>query len=351
MATTGNEDVSAETGIGPFGDAPQAGTMRAIVQENYGPPDTLRLRDIDRPAAGEDGVLVRVRAASINPADLHNTKGGLLVRPSTGLRRPKKPVPGVDLAGVVEAVGPTVTDIRPGDEVFGTAPGALAEYARNWKNLVPKPAGLTFEEAAAIPVAGLTALQGLRDRGQLQPGQTVLINGASGGVGTFAVQIAKALGGEVTGVCSTRNLDLVRSIGADGVVDYTVEDFARSGRQYDLVFDLVGNRSLSDLRRAVKPNGTLVLSGGGHDRGHGARGLLHPLLLIGGGLVRSRFMSQNVAFYIAQINKPDLLALKDLVDAGKLTPVIDRTYPLSDTPEAFRYLEAGHARGKVVITI
>jgi NADPH:quinone reductase-like Zn-dependent oxidoreductase len=334
----------------PDGTRDRKSTMRAIVGDQYGPPEKLKLREIDRPVVDADRVLVHVRAASINPLDLHSIKGGLLSRPMSGLRRPKRPVPGVDVAGVVEAVGENVTTLRPGDEVFGTFGGSLAEYGLGGKNLVPKPSGLTFEQAAAIPVAGITALQGLRDKGQLQPGQTVLINGAAGGVGTFAVQIARALGGRVTGVCSTGNVEMVRSIGADQVIDYTQQDFAQSGQRYDLVFDLVGNRSLSDLRRVLKPEGTLVLSGGGHDRGHGGSGL-RPLGLIAKSLVLSRFVHQRMVAYIATIKGEDLLVLKELVEAGKLTPVIDRTYPLGETADALRYLQAGHARGKVVVTM
>jgi NADPH:quinone reductase-like Zn-dependent oxidoreductase len=325
-------------------------TMKAIVANQYGPPEKLELQEIARPTLDDDRALVRVRAASINPADLHTFKGGLIVRVSGGLWKPKRSIPGVDIAGVVEAVGANVTELRVGDEIFGTCPGTLAEYALGGKNFVSKPANISFEQAGAVGVAAITALQGLRDKGHLQPGQTVMINGASGGVGTFAVQIAKALGGHVTGVCSTRNLDLVRSIGADHVMDYTQEDFSRSGQRFDLVFDIVGNRSLSDLRRVVKPEGNLVLSGGAHDRGHGARGFTRPLRLAGMGMLLSRFVKQNIVFYIAQINKPDLLFLKELMEAGKVTPVIDHTYPLSEAPEAFRYLETGHAPAKIVIT-
>jgi NADPH:quinone reductase-like Zn-dependent oxidoreductase len=325
--------------------------MRAIVASQYGPPERLLLQEVEKPAVDPDRVLVRVLAASINPADLHTFTGALLTRPSAGLRRPKKPVPGADVAGVVEAVGENVTDFRPGDEVFGTCAGSLAEYALGGKNLVPKPSGLGFEQAAAMPIAGITALQGLRDKARLQPGQTVLINGAAGGVGTFMVQLAKAFGGEVTAVCSTRNLDLVRSLGADHVVDYTREDFARSGERYDLVVDTVGNRSLADLRRVTKPDGILMPIGGAHDRGHGARGLLRPLLTIAKVQVMSRFVSQKLVWYIAGMDKGDLLTLAELAQAGKLTPAIDRTYPLSRAPEAFRYLQTGHARAKIVITV
>lgn len=324
--------------------------MHAIAMNEYGPLERLTLQEVDRPVVDADRVLVRVRAASVNPADVHAIRGGILIRLMSGLRRPKRAVAGGDVAGVVEEVGENVTALHPGDEVFGTCEGSLAEYARGGKNLVPKPANITFEQAAAIPIAGVTALQGLRDKGQLQPGQTVLINGASGGVGPFAVQIAKAMGGHVTGVCSTRNVELVRSLGADVVVDYTKEDFAKSGQQYDLVFDLVGNRSLSDLRRVTKPEGKLILSGGAHDKGHGASGL-KPLFLMGQGLLTSRFTSQKMLFYIAKINREDLLTLKEMVEAGKVTPVVDRTYPLSEAAEALTYLETGHARAKVVVTV
>jgi NADPH:quinone reductase-like Zn-dependent oxidoreductase len=324
--------------------------MKAIINNKYGSPDDLKLQEIEKPAIGDDNVLVWVRAASVNPADLTLRGRPYFIRLMTGLRKPKRSVPGVDVAGVVEAVGENVTEFRPGDEIFGTCGGALAEYALGGKNFVPKPSNLTFEQAAAVPVAGVTALQGLRDKGEIQPGQTVLINGVAGGVGTFAVQIAKAFGAEVTGVCGTRNVDMVRSIGADHIIDYTQEDFAQSGRRYDLVFDLVGNRSLSDLRRVLKPRGILVLSGGGHDRGHGGRGLRLVVLMVQG-ILLSRFVSQKLVPFLAKIKKEDLLVLKELVEAGKVTPVIDRTYPLSAAPEAIGYLEAGHARGKVVITV
>ncbi len=328
-------------------------TMQAIIMSKYGPADVLELRAIERPSVEPDSVIVRVHAASINPADLHEMHGPLITRLSSGLRRPKKAVPGADVAGVVDAVGENVTEIRPGDEVFGTcgASGTLAQYARGYKNLVAKPANLTYEQAAAIPIAGITALQGLRDRARIEAGQTVLINGAAGGVGTFAVQIAKALGAHVTGVCSTRNVEMVRSIGADRVVDYTKEDFARSGQRWDVVFDLVGNRSLSDLRRATSRSGKLVMIGGGHDRGHGGRSLLRPLLLAVRGIVLSRFVKPETVFFIANINRDDLLVLKTLCEDGKVTPVIDRTFALSEAPEAVRYTETGHARGKVVVSM
>lgn len=322
--------------------------MQAIANSEYGPPDDLRLQEIDKPALGDDDVLVRVRAASVNPVDWHAMRGlPYLIRLVEGLRRPKQAVRGVDMAGDVEAVGKNVTQVQPGDEVYGWGhSGALAEYERaDEKTCVPKPDGLSFEQAAAIPLAACTALQALRDRGQLQPGQKVLVNGAAGGVGTFAVQIAKALGADVTGVCSTRNIDLVRSIGADRVVDYTTTDFAREEQQYDLILDLIGNRSLSDLRRALTPKGTLVVGGG--KNGNWLGPLVRPL----GALVLSRFVGQRLLPFLARLRKEDLASLNELIEAGKVTPVIDRTYPLSEAPEAIRYLETGRARGKVVITV
>jgi NADPH:quinone reductase-like Zn-dependent oxidoreductase len=321
--------------------------MKAIVYDRYGPPDVLALREVEQPAVKDDQVLVRVHATSVNPADWHIMTGTpYLARLSAGLRRPKVQIPGIDLAGRVEAVGGKVTRFRPGDEVFGTGASTFAEYAGAPEDgLAPKPANLTFEQAAAVPVAGITALQGLRDKGRLQPGQKVLIIGASGGVGTFAVQLAKAFGAEVTGVCSTRNLDRVRSLGADQVVDYTREDFARSGRRYDLVFQVAGTASPSDCRRVLTPRGTLVLCSG-----EGGGRLLGPVGRIVGALVRSRFWSQRAVMWIANTTTKDLLDLKQLIEAGTVTPVIDRRYPLAEAPEAFRYQGEGHTQGKTVIT-
>jgi NADPH:quinone reductase-like Zn-dependent oxidoreductase len=321
--------------------------MKAIINHTYGSPDVLEVQEIEKPVINDDSVLVRVCAASVNPIDLHLMRGlPYFVRLMTGLRRPKQSVLGVDVAGIVEAVGRDVTQFRPGDEVFGARDGAFADYVGGREsNFVPKPVNLTLEQAATISVAGCTALQGLRDKGQLQPGQRALINGAAGGVGTFAVQIAKSLGAHVTGVCSTRNVDMVRSIGADEVVDYTREDFTRSGQRYDLILDAVGNRSLSNLRRALSLKGTLVLVGGGGGK------LLGPFALVLRALVVSRFVGQRLLFFIAKLPTDDLVVLKELIEAGKVTPVIDRTYSLRETPEAIRYLEAGHARGKVVITV
>lgn len=322
--------------------------MKAIVNDNYGSPDELELAEVDKPALNPDGVLVRVRAASVNPYDWHLMRGlPYLVRVSEGLRRPKLAIKGVDLAGVVEAVGENVTELRPGDEVFGGSAGAFAEYAcGKEKGLAPKPAGITFEQAAAVPIAGFTALQALRDRGQLEAGQRVLVNGAAGGVGTFAVQIAKAFGAEVTGVCSTRNLELVRSLGADHVIDYTADDFTKQGRRYDLILDAVGNRSLRRLRRVLAPKGRLVLVGGGNG-GRWIAPVLGPIKAV----LLSPFVSQELKPMLATRKKEDLLTLKEMIEAGQITPVIDRTYPLTETPEAIRYLEAGHARGKVVIAV
>jgi NADPH:quinone reductase-like Zn-dependent oxidoreductase len=327
-----------------------ANPMKAIVHCEYGSPDVLKLEQVEKPVPNDNQVLVRVRAASVNPLDL-TIRGLWLIRPILGMRKPKDTRLGVDYAGTVEAVGKNVTRFKPGDEVFGARDGALAEYVCGLadRGVVLKPANMTFEQAASVPVAGITALQGLRDKGKIQPGQKVLINGASGGVGTFAVQIAKSFGTEVTGVCSTRNLDLVRSIGADHVIDYTKEDFTKTDQRYDLIFDLVGNHSFSERRRILNPNGICVMAGiggaGWHD-GFGMR-LLGEL----NAYVRSRFVSEKFITYIATLNKADLTILGDLMRSGKLTPVIDKTYKLSETPDALRYLEQGHARGKVVITV
>jgi NADPH:quinone reductase-like Zn-dependent oxidoreductase len=327
--------------------------MRAIVQDRYGSPDVLELRELDEPAVSEHEVLVRVRAAAVNAYDWHVMRGDpYLARLAIGLRRPKAPIRGRDFAGRVEAVGREVTRFKPGDEVYGdlgTADGAFADYVSAPEDQVEsKPSTLTFEQAAAAPLAGVTALMGLREVGRVQPGQRVLVNGASGGVGTFAVQLARAFGAEVTGVCSTRNLDLVRSLGADQVVDYTREDFTLEGRRQDLVLDLVGNRSLADLRRALTPGGTLVLSGGGVP---GESRLLGPLTLIIEGRMLSRFARHRLLVLTAAPSRERLAALRGLVESGEVTPVIDRTYPLREAPEAIRYVEREHARAKVVITV
>ena len=322
--------------------------MKAIVYDKYGSPDVLELKEIDKPAVGDDQVLIRVRAASVNPLDWHFMRGRpFFLRIKAGLRKPKVIRLGVDAAGTVESTGGNVRRFKPGDEVFGGCTGAFAEYAcASEKALAPKPANLTFEQAAAVPIAALSALQGLRDKGRIQAGQKVLINGAAGGVGTFAVQIAKAFGAEVTGVCSTRNVDMVRSIGADHVVDYTQEDFTRNGQRYDLILDSVGNYSLSAFRRALTAKGTLVMVGG-PDKGRWIGPMAGMLKVV----VLSRFVSQKLLPFLAKRSHEDLVFLKDLLETGKVTPVIDRRYPLSEVPQAIRYLEEGHARGKVVITI
>ncbi|MGB7593367.1 MAG: NAD(P)-dependent alcohol dehydrogenase [Terriglobia bacterium] len=321
--------------------------MKAVVYYKYGSPDVLKCEEIEKPTAGDNEVLIRVRAASVNPFDWHFMRGTpYMVRIMAGLRKPKDKRLGVDVAGQVEAVGRNVTQFKPGDEVFGACRGALAEYACTSESaLVMKPDNVTFEQAASVPIAAFTALQGLRDKGHIQPGQKVLINGAAGGVGTFAVQIAKSFGAEVTGVCSTRNVDMVRSIGADRVIDYTQEDFTKSGQRYDLFFDCVGNHSLSACRRVLNPKGIYIVVGGPGGR------WLGPLARMLKTLVLSRFVSQNLVMFLAKASKEDLTVMHELMKAGKVTPVIDKRYKLSEVPEAIRYLEEGHARGKVVITL
>ena len=322
--------------------------MKAIVQDEYGSPDALELRDIDEPAVNDNDVLVRVHAASVNFGDWATMKGmPYMFRMVFGLRRPKVKVRGRDVAGQVEAVGRAVTQFQPGDEVYAEVDqGTFAEYTCASEDLFGlKPVNLTFEQAAAVPLAAGTALQGLRDTGKVRPGQKVLINGASGGVGTFAVQIAKSFGAEVTGVCRTRNVDLVRSIGADRVIDYTKDDFTQSGLRYDLIFDLVGNHSLSDCRRALTPKGTLVLSSGKGGR------FLGPVGRLLRALVLSLFVSQRLRPLAARQSQGDLVLLKELIESGKVTPAIDRTYALSETAEAMRYFGDGHARAKIVITM
>lgn len=327
---------------------PRGERMKAVVFCEYGSPDVLRYTDVDKPVPGDDQVLVRVRAAALNPLDWHRMRGTPYIgRFAMGLRKPKSIGLGVDFAGKVEAVGKDVTRFKPGDAVFGARTGALAEYVavRADGAVVPMPAHVTFEQAAAVPVAAITALQGLRDKGKLKPGQKVLVNGASGGVGTFAVQIARSLGADVTGVCSTRNLDMVRSIGADRVVDYTKEDFTSSGQRYDLILDMVGNHSLLASRRALTPAGIYVMVGGPSGR------WIDPLPRMFDAFVLSRFVSQEMGMMLAELNQQDLAALRGLLEAGKVKPVIDRRYVLSEVPAAIRYLEEGHARGKVVITL
>jgi NADPH:quinone reductase-like Zn-dependent oxidoreductase len=322
--------------------------MKAILNCEYG-VENLQLRHIEKPTPSENEVLVHVRAASVNPVDGHTIRGGWLMRPMSGMRKPKNTRFGTDFAGVVEAVGKNVTDFKPGDEVFGAKNGAVADYicVKAERAVVMKPSNITFEQAGSVAVAGLTALQGLRDKGHIRSGQKVLINGASGGVGTFAVQIAKAFGADVTAVCSTRNIDLVKSIGADRVIDYTKEDFTKADQRYDMLYDLVGNHSFSERRRILTPNGICVLAGIG---GAG----VHPGTLgrIGRNFWNaflSNFSNQKFVFYIAKLTKDDLNVLRDLMQSGKVSPVIDRTYKIGETQAAIRYLEEGHARGKVVI--
>lgn len=326
--------------------------MKAIVYHNYGSPDVLKCEEIEKPTPGDDEVLIQVRAASVNPLDWHYVRGmPYFLRMMAGLRKPKNTRLGVDVAGKVEAVGRNVTHFKPGDEVFGAGVGAFAEYSCAHANkLALKPVNITFEQAAAVPVAGLSALQGLRDKGRVQSGQKVLIIGAAGGVGTFAVQIAKTYGADVTGVCSTRNVDMVRSIGADHVIDYTKEDFSQSGQRYDVILDNVGNRSLGDCRRVMVPKGILVSIGGGSLKENDGSliGLLAGSIPA---LVLVPFVSQKSVMFLASLNSQDLVVLKELMEAKKITPVIDRSYSLIEVPEAIRYLEEGHARGKVVITI
>jgi NADPH:quinone reductase-like Zn-dependent oxidoreductase len=320
----------------------------------YGPPDVVEVGDLEKPVPNDNEVLIKVRAASVNPLDWKMMRGGPYpVRLLLGQREPKIKRLGVDVAGVVEAVGRNVTQFKPGDAVFGTCPGAFAEYActcassRFLKSvLVMKPGNVTFEQAASAPIAALTALQGLRDKGRIQPGQKVLVNGAAGGVGTFAVQIAKSFGADATGVCSTGNVDMVRSIGADQVVDYTQEDFTKSGQRYELLFDCVGNRSLSECRRVINPKGTLVMVGA--PKNVPVSTLLAGLIEV---LVSSRFVAQKLVVFLARSNTEDLTVVGELIATGKVRPVIDRRYKLSEVPEALRYAEEGHAQGKVVITL
>lgn len=325
--------------------------MKAIVYCDYGSAEVLKFQDVEKPIPGDKQLLVRVHAASVNPLDWHYMRGTpYIVRADGGLRKPANIRLGADYAGTVEAVGKDVTAFKPGDEVFGGRTGAFAQYVTVLEDraVVLKPANLTFEQAASVPVAAITALQGLRDKGKIQAGQKVLINGASGGVGTFAVQIAKSYGAEVTGVSSTRNLDLVRSLGADQVIDYTQEDFTQGTQRYDLILDCVGNHPLLESRRVLKPHGIYVLiGGGGPNEGNWIGPLAGPIKE----LMLSPFVSQTFVMLLAELNKQDLTILSDLMQNGKLTPVIDRRYKLSETADAIRYLEAGHARGKVVLTV
>jgi NADPH:quinone reductase-like Zn-dependent oxidoreductase len=321
--------------------------LKAIVHYRYGSPDVLELAEIETPVVDDDGVLVRIHAASINAFDWHILRGHpYLVRTSAGLRRPTRHIAGVDLAGRVEAVGRNVSGFRIGDEVFGERGGAFAEYAvAPEDSLALKPADMTFEQAAAVPMAGFTALQALRDKGQVKAGQRVLVNGAAGGVGTFAVQLAKAFGAHVTGVCGTNHVDMVRAIGADEVIDYTRADFTRGERRFDLIIDIASNRPLRACRRVLAPEGVLVVVGAPPGR------WLAPVLRPVTAVVLSRFGSQRLLPFLAERRQADLVILKELMGAGKLTPVIDRTYPFSETADAMRYVERGHVGGKVVISI
>ena len=319
--------------------------MKAIIHEKYGPPDVLQLKEVEKPTPKDNEVLIKIYAASVNAYDWHMLRAKpFLVRfMGGGLLKPKHKIPGADIAGRVEAVGRNVKQFQPGDEVFGMILGGFAEYVCGPENaLALKPANLSFEEAAAVPMAAITALQGLRDRGRIQPGQKVLINGASGGVGTFAVQIAKSFGAEVTAVCSTRNLDIARSIGADSVIDYTREDFTRNGQRYDLIFAANGYHSIFDYKRALSPGGIYVWAGG-------SMAQMFQTMLLGPWI--SMTGSKKMGGVMAKRSQKDLVFLKELIEAGKVKPVIDRRYSLRDVPEAIRYIEEGHAQGKIVITM
>ena len=322
--------------------------MKAVVYCDYGPASVLQLENVEKPVPGDSQVLVRVHAASVNALDWHVMRGvPYLARMVMGLRKPKDVRMGVDFAGTVESVGRAVTRFKPGDEVFGGSTGAFGQYVTVSEagGIAPKPANLTFEQAAAVPVAAMTALQALRDQAKVRPGQKVLINGASGGVGTFTVQIARSLGAEVTGVCSTRNVDMVRSIGADRVIDYTKEDFTKRPERYDVIIDNVGNRSLSAFKKLLKPEGKYVLVGGGFGK------WADPFPRIIGMKLMSPLAQQDMRFFIANLNQKDLTLLAELIQAGKVTPVIDRTYPLSEIRAAVGYVDEGHARAKVVLTV
>jgi NADPH:quinone reductase-like Zn-dependent oxidoreductase len=322
--------------------------MKAIVYPKYGTADVLEFQEVERPTPREGEVLVKVRASSVNPVDWYAMTGLFLARIGNGLASPKDTRLGTDFAGVVEAVGSSVTGFKPGDEVFGGRSGAFAEYVcvQAERGIALKPSNLTFEQAAAVPVAGITALQGLRDYGQIQPGQKVLINGASGGVGTFAVQIAKAFGAEVTGVCSTRNVDLIRSLGADHVIDYTRQDFTRSNQCYDLFLDIAGSRSWSEGRRVLNPKANFVIVGG--PKGNRWIGPLTHVIKVRLASLRA---NQKVTFFVANFNQKDFETLRELMETGKVSPVVERTYPWSETAEAMRYLGTGHARAKIVVTM
>jgi NADPH:quinone reductase-like Zn-dependent oxidoreductase len=328
----------------PAGSEP----MKGVVVRCYGSPEVLKLEQIAKPTPADDQLLVKVHAAALNPVDWHSMRGSpYIMRMSSGLGAPKDSRVGVDFAGTVEAVGRNVTKFKPGDAVFGGADGSVAEYVvvRESRGVALKPTNISFEQAASVPVAAVTALQGLRDKGGIKPGQKVLINGASGGVGTFAVQIAKYFGAEVTGVCSTRNVEMVRSLGADRVIDYTQDDFAQSPERYDIILDNVGNRSISDLRSVMQPHGRLVIVGG--PKGD----WIAPLMGVIKAAIVQPFVDQQLGFFIARLDHDDMSFLGELMQAGKLTPVIDRRYALGEAPKAMEYLEAGRARGKVIVTV
>ena len=352
MGSSNNQDDGTDTAVTTAGDAAniaspaQEQRMKAIVRDQYGTPDVLELQEIDRPAVGDDDVLVRVHSSCVNPMEWHLMTGSpYLARMTGGLRKPKSGRLGADLAGTVAAVGGNVTQFQPGDEVFGASNGAYAEYVRVSVGAIePKPSNVSFEEAGTVAIAAFTALQALRDKGELEPGQKVLINGASGGVGTFAVQIAKALGAHVTAVCSSRNVEMVRSIGADHVIDYTEEDFVSSDERYDVFLDTVGNRSVMDSRRVLQPAG-IYISIGGPKTSLGLLGRMFSIMAVS--LVGKRTMR----VMLARNNKEDLVVLRELLESGKVTPVIDRRYELSEVPDALRYQGEGHAQGKTVITV
>lgn len=320
--------------------------MKAVVHHSYGPPDILEFEEIEKPTITEDGVLVRIHASSVNPAEWHGMSGLIIMRPSGGLFKPKDPRIGTDFAGVVEAVGSKVTHLKPGDEVYGGRNGAFAEYVSVVNAVVRKPANVTFEEAAAIPTAGITALQGLRDHGKIKHGDKVLINGAAGGVGTFAVQIAKALGAEVTGVTSAKNVEMIRSLGADHVVDYTKDDFTRKGKQYDLIFDIAGSRTWKEYQRILKPDANFVIVGA--PKGNKVLGPLGRIFSL---KLASMGASQKVIFFLAQFNRPDLDILREMIESGKVKPVVEKVYALERVVDAMKHLGTGHARGKLVLKI
>jgi NADPH:quinone reductase-like Zn-dependent oxidoreductase len=327
-----------------------AKTMKAVVYRCYGSPDVLKVEDIEKPTPVDDEMLIKVHAASVNPLDWHYMRGlPYFMRMDSGVGAPKVTRLGVDFAGTVEAVGPNVKEFKPGDGVFGTKKGAFGEYVNvreQWRQVVPKPANVTFEQAASVPVAAVTALQALRDKGHIQAGQKVLINGASGGVGTYAVQIAKSYGAEVTGVCSTRNVEMVRSLGADHVIDYTKEDYTQGDQRYDLIVDMVSNHPLLENRRVMNPRGILVIVGG-------PKGgpFLGPMTLPIKAVMVSPFVSQQFGMMLADVTPDDLNYMAELMQSGKVTAVIDRRYPLTEVPQAVAYVEEGHARGKVIINL